>query len=84
MLSRNTTSPAAKPVKFYSVSLVSVLRKKVTPKAKMYTLPLVRRSVEGIWQFSSSTNQYKPTAKTAVVISARDMSDKERKAYGRK
>lgn len=27
---------------------------------------------------------YKPTAKTAVIISARDMSDKERKAYGRK
>ena len=27
---------------------------------------------------------YKPRTKTAVVISARDMSDKERKAYGRK
>jgi len=27
---------------------------------------------------------YKPTVKTAVIISARDMSDKERKAYGRK
>ena len=27
---------------------------------------------------------YKRTRKTAVVISARDMSDKERKAYGRK
>jgi len=27
---------------------------------------------------------HKPTAKTAVIISARDMSDKERKAYGRK
>jgi uncharacterized DUF497 family protein len=27
---------------------------------------------------------YKPMAKTAVIISARDMSDKERKAYGRK
>lgn len=26
---------------------------------------------------------YKPTAKTAVIISARDMSAKERKAYGR-
>jgi uncharacterized DUF497 family protein len=27
---------------------------------------------------------YKLTTKTAVIISARDMSDKERKAYGRK
>jgi uncharacterized DUF497 family protein len=27
---------------------------------------------------------YKPMLKTAVIISARDMSDKERKAYGRK
>jgi len=27
---------------------------------------------------------YKPTAKTAIIISARDMSNKERKAYGRK
>jgi len=27
---------------------------------------------------------YKPTDKAAVVISARDMSDKERRAYGRK
>ncbi len=27
---------------------------------------------------------YKPTAKTAIIISARDMSDRERKAYGRK
>ena len=27
---------------------------------------------------------YKPTRKTAVIISARDMSDKERRAYGRK
>jgi uncharacterized DUF497 family protein len=25
---------------------------------------------------------YKPAVKTAVIISARDMSDKERKAYG--
>jgi uncharacterized protein len=27
---------------------------------------------------------YKPSIKTAAIISARDMSDKERKAYGRK
>jgi uncharacterized DUF497 family protein len=27
---------------------------------------------------------YKPKSRTAVIISARDMSDKERKAYGRK
>lgn len=27
---------------------------------------------------------YKPATKTAVIISARDMSDKERKSYGRK
>ena len=27
---------------------------------------------------------YKPTRKTAVIISARDMSDQERRAYGRK
>ena len=27
---------------------------------------------------------YKPARKTAVIISARDMSGKERKAYGRK
>jgi uncharacterized DUF497 family protein len=27
---------------------------------------------------------YKPTAKTAVIISVRDMSEKERKAYGHK
>jgi uncharacterized DUF497 family protein len=27
---------------------------------------------------------YKQTLKTAVIISARDMSDKERNAYGRK
>ena len=27
---------------------------------------------------------HKPDASTAVVVSARDMSDKERKAYGRK
>jgi uncharacterized DUF497 family protein len=27
---------------------------------------------------------YKPTTRTAVIISARDMSAKERKAYGRK
>ena len=27
---------------------------------------------------------YKPTDKTAVIISARDMTSKERKAYGRK
>lgn len=27
---------------------------------------------------------YKPATKTAIIISARDMSDKERKAYGRK
>ena len=27
---------------------------------------------------------YKPRLKTAVIISAREMSDKERKAYGRK
>jgi uncharacterized DUF497 family protein len=27
---------------------------------------------------------YKPSTKTAVIISARDMTDKERKAYGRK
>jgi len=27
---------------------------------------------------------YKPKSKTAIIISARDMSDKERRAYGRK
>ena len=27
---------------------------------------------------------YKPKSRTAVIISARDMSDRERKAYGRK
>lgn len=27
---------------------------------------------------------YKPNNKTAIIISARDMSDKERKSYGRK
>ncbi len=27
---------------------------------------------------------YKPVEKAAIIISARDMSDKERKAYGRK
>lgn len=27
---------------------------------------------------------YKPDARTAIIISARDMSKKERKAYGRK
>ncbi len=27
---------------------------------------------------------YKPASKIAIIISARDMSDKERKAYGRK
>lgn len=27
---------------------------------------------------------YKPKSRTAVIISARDMSEKERKAYGRK
>ena len=27
---------------------------------------------------------YKPARTTAVIISARDMSDKERKTYGRK
>ncbi|MEB3230503.1 MAG: BrnT family toxin [Leptolyngbyaceae bacterium] len=27
---------------------------------------------------------YKPTNKTAIIISARDMSKRERKAYGRK
>jgi len=27
---------------------------------------------------------YKPATKTAIIISARDMSNKERKAYGRK
>lgn len=27
---------------------------------------------------------YKPTARTAVILSARDMSAKERKSYGRK
>lgn len=27
---------------------------------------------------------YKPSTKTAIIISARDMSDKERKSYGRK
>ncbi len=27
---------------------------------------------------------YKPDTRTAIIISARDMSDKERKAYGRK
>ena len=27
---------------------------------------------------------YKPTTKTAVIISARNMSNKERKSYGRK
>lgn len=27
---------------------------------------------------------YKPESKTAVIISARDMSNKERRAYGRK
>lgn len=27
---------------------------------------------------------YKPDLRTAIIISARDMSDKERKAYGRK
>ena len=27
---------------------------------------------------------YKPIAKTAIIISARDMSNKERKAYGKK
>lgn len=27
---------------------------------------------------------YKPTTKTAIIISARTMSDKERKTYGRK
>ena len=27
---------------------------------------------------------YKPETKTAIIISARDMNDKERKAYGRK
>ena len=27
---------------------------------------------------------YKPALKTAAIISARDMSDRERKAYGRK
>ena len=27
---------------------------------------------------------YKPTTKTAIIISARDMSNRERRAYGRK
>jgi uncharacterized DUF497 family protein len=27
---------------------------------------------------------YKPAVKTAIIISGRDMSDRERKAYGRK
>lgn len=27
---------------------------------------------------------YKPASKTAIIISARDMTDKERKSYGRK
>lgn len=27
---------------------------------------------------------YKPTVKTAIIISARDMTDRERKTYGRK
>ena len=27
---------------------------------------------------------YKPATKTAIIISARDMSDKERRTYGRK
>ncbi|MBM3135354.1 MAG: BrnT family toxin [Chloroflexi bacterium] len=27
---------------------------------------------------------YKPTTKTAVIISARDMNDRERRTYGRK
>jgi uncharacterized DUF497 family protein len=47
----------------------------------MYMPPLVRHRAAGIWQSSSS---YKPMLKTAVIISARDMSDKERKSYGRK
>jgi uncharacterized DUF497 family protein len=47
----------------------------------MFTAPLGRRLVADIFRFFFI---YKPRLKTAVIISARDMSDKERKAYGRK
>jgi uncharacterized DUF497 family protein len=49
--------------------------------ARMFTSPSGRRLAADIFRSFSSN---KPRLKTAIVISARDMSGKERKAYGRK
>ncbi len=40
------------------------------------------RTIEG--RYLSIFFIYKPDSKTAIIISARDMTKKERKAYGRK
>ena len=71
----------AKPDRFSSAVPAFVSQRMATPPAKMYTQRSDKRWAVGTFQFFFI---YKPARKMAVIISARDMSDKERKAYGRK
>jgi uncharacterized DUF497 family protein len=56
----------------------------VVPQAATTKKPAKAEVSDGEFRRRLENIIYKPARKTAVIISARDMSDKERKAYGRK
>jgi len=70
----------AKQDRFSLASLAFGSQKKDTQPEK--TSMLLAQTFGG--RYLSVFFIYKPARKTAVIISARDMTDKERKAYGRK
>lgn len=73
--------PFAKRDRFSSAVLESVSQRKATLRMKTFTLH-VGQTLGG--RYLSVFFIYKPARKMAVIISARDMTEKERKAYGRK
>jgi len=80
-LNQNIMSPSAKQDRFSSVNLAFVSQKKGhTAGEDVYAA--FGQTLGG--RYLSVFFIYKPSRKTAAIISARDMSDKERKAFGRK
>jgi uncharacterized DUF497 family protein len=73
-------SPFAKPDRSSSASLAFALRRAVIPGEDVYAA--FGQTLGG--RYLSVFFIYKPVRKTAVIISARDMTDKERRAYARK
>jgi len=61
---------------------VSGLLRRVIPRATMYVYAAFGQTFGG--RHLAVFFVYKPDTATAIIISARDMSDKERRAYGRK